>query len=195
MSVDDVPFNRPEEADEEEEGSTRLTLQYFVDPSQLSTFLTMVPHNSDARQPQDTREWPPAIIVDLFYASVALNAWSSKSFINYVRARSKDVYYDEADDQFEDDDQPRSRRYHLRSRGKKSTSQLKESEPGSYHLRGGHKTSAAQPKESRPNDLMLGVCALWKQTSSRVGKPKPEGVRASDLSRNKGVEKWLHSIK
>ena len=184
MSVNDIPFNRPEEADEE--GLTRFALQYFVDPSQLSAFLTMVPHNSDARQPQDTREWPPAIIVDLLYASAALNAWSSKSFINYVRERSKNAYY-------EADDQSGSGRYHLRSRGKISTSQLKE---GSHRLRSRHKISTAQPKEteSRPDDLMLGVCALWKQTSSSASKRKPEGVRASDLARNKGVEEWLQSI-
>ena len=34
----------------------------------------IAPHNSDARQPDNTSNCPPAIIVDHFYASAALNA-------------------------------------------------------------------------------------------------------------------------
>ena len=150
----------------------------------------MAPHNSNARQPHDTSEWPPAIIVDLFYASAALKAWSSNSFIQYVRERSKDAYYDEAGDQSEDNGQSGSKPYHLRSRGKISTAQPKESGSGNYHLRSKQKTSTAQQND----DLMLGLCMLRKQMSSRMGKLKVEGVCASDLARNKGIEKWLQSI-
>jgi hypothetical protein len=107
MSVDDIPLNRPGE----EVPASRLTLQYFIGPSLLGTVIPIIaPHNSDAQQPQDTREWPPAIIVDLFYASAALKAWSSESFINYVRERSKDAYYNKANGQSGPE------RYPLRSR-------------------------------------------------------------------------------
>jgi hypothetical protein len=138
---------------------------------------TFALHNSDARR--DTREWPPAVVVDLFCASAALNAWSSKSFIKYVRERSKVVYYDQS----EADDQSGCERYRLRSRNK-PTARPKASGSGSDRLRSRNKTSTAQPKESRLNDLMLSVCVLWKHS-------KPEGVRTS---RNEGVEKWLQPI-
>ncbi|KAI9568229.1 hypothetical protein HD554DRAFT_2261547 [Boletus coccyginus] len=89
LTVDDIPYRQPPNA-----GSppNRLTLQH-IKPSELGLLSQITPHNSDARQPQDTSKWPPAIIVDLSYAVAALQAWGPKTFIEYVRTNSRDVYY------------------------------------------------------------------------------------------------------
>ena len=150
----------------------------------------MAPHNSDARQPQDTSEWPSAIIVDLFYAAAALNAWSPKPFIKYIRKQSKIAYYDNGDAQ--DDVNGPS---HVDPKmGNQTTGQSGSGRHAGPSTRS--KTSSVLLKERRFTDLMDGVSALWTQ-SSRVNKPKPlEDSHASSLarSRNKGVETWLQSI-
>lgn len=104
MTADDIPYNEPNAADEEGPAS-RLTLHHFVDLPQLGLLIPkFAPHNSDARLPQDTSEWPPAVIVDFFYAAAAMNAWSPKSFIEYVREQSSDAYYPDGKDEHEDND-------------------------------------------------------------------------------------------
>lgn len=94
LTVDDIPHaGAPEGAFEEgaageenaadEEGpASRLTLHHLNIPQLGLIIPGLAPHNSDARQPQDTSEWPP---VDLFYAAAAMNAWSPEAFIKYVR--------------------------------------------------------------------------------------------------------------
>ena len=84
-TVDDIPYSPQREANEASPDS-RLTLHYFVDLLELGDMITTgAPRNTDARQPQDTGEWPPAIILDLFYAVAAINAWSPKFFVKYAR--------------------------------------------------------------------------------------------------------------
>ncbi|KAF8345413.1 hypothetical protein F5887DRAFT_1192054 [Amanita rubescens] len=191
LTVDDIPYNQPNAADEEGPAS-RLTLHHFVDLPQLGRVIpNLAPHNCDARQPQDTSEWPPAVIVDLFYAVAAMNAWSPKSFIDYVREQSSDVYYPEGEDEDDDNVSDSSGSSHVDAQmGDQTTGQ---SGYGRYALRSRNRTSNVPPKESRLADLMNGVCALWMQ-SSRMGKKKTEDVHASNLSRNEGVKKWLESV-
>lgn len=190
LTVDDIPYHPPQE----ESPASRLTLQYFVDLPLLGVVIPdIAPHNSDARQPQDTSKWPPAIIVDLFYATAALNAWSPQSFIKYVRERSRDAYYDDDDDQDDGNAMDGSGPSHVDAQMGDQTTGQPESE--GYALRSRNKTSNVPPKERRFADLMDGVSVLWMQ-SSRVGKLKlkPEGVRASSLARNEDVKMWLRSM-
>ncbi|KAF8347189.1 hypothetical protein F5887DRAFT_882206, partial [Amanita rubescens] len=73
LTVDDIPTSHRKSRSESP--ASRLTLHYFVNLPQLGHMIPIhAPQNSDARQPQDTGEWPPAIIVDLFYAVAAMNA-------------------------------------------------------------------------------------------------------------------------
>jgi len=58
----------------------------------------LVPNNSDLREPEDTSEWPPAIVVNLFYASAALRAWAPMTFIQAIRTIVRDANYDASDD-------------------------------------------------------------------------------------------------
>jgi hypothetical protein len=147
------------------------------------------PHNSDARQPQDTREWPPAVIIDLYYAAAAMKAWSPKSFIEYVREQSSDVYYPEGKnkDHEDNDNVSDSSGSFDAPMGDQTTGQ---SGSGRYALRSRNRTSNVPPEE-RSFDMFDAVVALWMQTSN---KKKTEDVHASSLSRNEDVKKWLESM-
>ena len=94
MGVEDIPFHPARQTDEASPLS-RVTLHHFA-PSRLGPILTRFsPNNSDARQPRDTSEWPPAIILDLCYASAALRAWGPQAFISYAWNRAHNAYYDD----------------------------------------------------------------------------------------------------
>lgn len=43
-------------------------------------------------------EWPPAMIFDAAYGCAALHAWGVPAFIEFVRKRVGDSYYDDDDD-------------------------------------------------------------------------------------------------
>ncbi|KIK06021.1 hypothetical protein K443DRAFT_307311 [Laccaria amethystina LaAM-08-1] len=216
LAVDDIPHHLPIAADEEGPAS-RLTLHHFN--LALGNFIpNFAPHNSDARQPQETSQCPPALIIDLFYAAAAMNVWSPDSFIKYVREKSKDVYYPEGEDEG-DNDVNDDKINETNSGSNCIDAQMGDQttgQSGSRHcaLHSRNRTSNIPPKGSRFADLMNGVCALWVQ-SSRVGKKATEDskkatedgkkatedgkkatedIHASRLSRNEGVKKWLESV-
>ena len=157
-------------------------------------FSLVAPHNSDARQPQDTSECPPAIILDLIYATAALNAWSPKSFKKYIREQSRDAYYDDCDNQDDGNlaggNSMVSGQSHVDARLGDQTGQ---SQSGDYGLRPRKKMASIPPKERRFADLIDGVSALWMQ-SARVNKPKLEDAHALSLTRNESVKMWLKSM-
>ncbi|KAF8626969.1 hypothetical protein AX15_004609 [Amanita polypyramis BW_CC] len=188
LNVDDIPYG-PRRVANEASPDSRLTLHYFVDLLLLGDIITTVtPCNTDAQQPQDTSKWPPAIILDLFYAVAAINAWSPRSFIEYVRKQSKDAYYN-GDDEDSDNVSDSSGPSHVDAQTGDQTIGSKR-----YALRSRNKMPNVRPKERQFADLMGGVYALWTQ-SSRVDKPKPEDDdHASSLTRNESVKRWLRSI-
>ena len=176
----------------DEDQQSRLTVHHFDD---LGPFVSSSgPHNFDARQPHDTSEWPPAVIVNFSYASAAMKAWSSDHFFKFVRERSKGTYY--RDDDNEEDEDVEDIDNVLDSSGpSRIDAQMHDQAAGqsSYKLRIRNTTSKIPPKEMYIADAMDCVTALWMQ-SSRVGKPKPEDDHASTLARNESVKMWLQSI-
>ncbi|KAF8695511.1 hypothetical protein AX14_001769 [Amanita brunnescens Koide BX004] len=76
LSVDDIPYE-PLKDEDQQSPASRLTLHHFANLGSFFSEFRSTRHNSDARQPHDTSEWPPAIIVDLSYAAAAMKAWSS----------------------------------------------------------------------------------------------------------------------
>ena len=177
LSVDDIHYNPPNAAGL----ASRLTLYHFADLSQPGSFIPdIAPHNRDVRQPQDTSEWPPAVIVDLVYTVAAMKVWSPKSFIKYVREQSSDAYYPEGEDQDEDNDNvlDSSGSSHVDAHmGDQTTGR------SGYALRSRRRTSNIPPKESSFADLMNGVYALWMQ-SSRMGKKMTEDAHAQGGPKN-----------
>jgi hypothetical protein len=188
MSVDDISYQPPKHPDHESAAS-RLMLHHFVSSSELGPWLPrMAPNNSDVWQPQDTSEWPPAIILDLSYAAAALKAWGPKSFIEYVRGNSRDAYYGGGDGQDNDLMDGSGPSCVDAQMGDQTTVQ-----PGSrpYNLHSKNNTSIS-PKRRRVVDMMDIVTALWMQ-SSRVNKIKRKDTQASSLACNEGVKLWLQS--
>ncbi|KAF8692316.1 hypothetical protein AX14_002594 [Amanita brunnescens Koide BX004] len=189
LTVDDIPYEPPKHADQESP-ATRLTLHHFVDLPQLGPVISMhARHNSDARQPQDTSEWPPAVILDLVYGAAALDAWSSKPFIKYVREHSRDAYHGDDDDQ--DDGNPKDGPSHFDAQ--MADQATGRSGSGRNPLRSRNKASNIPLKVRRFADVLDCVSTLWMR-SSREDKPKPEDAHALSLARDEGVKMWLQSM-
>jgi hypothetical protein len=70
--------------------SSRLTFQHFNNRDVVTALLA--PHNSDARQ-LDSKEWPPPLLFDVAYGSAALKTWGVPLFVNFVRGRTRGIYY------------------------------------------------------------------------------------------------------
>ena len=189
MTADDIPYEALKDEDQHSPAS-RFTLHHFAD---LGPFVSMsARHNSDARPPPDTSEWPPAVIINLSYAAAAMKAWSSKSFVKYVRERSKGAYYcSDAGENGEDNDNVLDSSGSSRVDAQTGDQTTGQSER--YALRVRKKTSNIPPQEMRIADSMDCVTALW-MLSSRVGKPKPKDDHASTIARNESVKTWLQSI-
>jgi hypothetical protein len=169
LSVDDIPYARTEE--NQASPTNRLTLQYIVD-SDLGILLpSILTNNSDLREPGDTSQWPPAIIVNLCYASAALNAWGPKAFIQNARAMAKGAYYN---DRISDGKDPSARKRRLDARNKK-------------------KARAAHPEKRQLSDAMDVVLALWMR-SARQDKGNRQSSTASDLAHSREkVQAWMDS--
>jgi len=87
--VDDIPYARTEE--NQASPTNRLTLHHIVESGLGILLPSIVPNNSDLREPEDTSQWPPA-----------LKAWAPKAFIQNARAMAKGTYYNDQDDDISD---------------------------------------------------------------------------------------------
>jgi hypothetical protein len=175
LSVDDIPFARTEE--NQASPTNRLTLHYIVDSGLGVMLPSNVPNNSDLREPGDTSQWPPAIIVNLCYASAALKAWAPKDFIQNARAMAKGAYYDISDGNDPNPyipPEPSARQRRLVARNEK-------------------KARAAHPEEMQLSDAMDVVLALWMR-SARQGKGNRQKITASDRAHScDKVQAWMDS--
>ena len=130
-----------------------------------------VPHNSDARQPQDIGQWPLAIVVDLSYASTVLRAWGPKTFAGFVREKSKDSYY----------------------RG------VEGDEDERHDRRSGCKAPAVKPADQptcEDMDMVDVVLALWMRAAREAAaERRPPSSDAPHIAHNKNkIQTWLQSI-
>ena len=180
MSVDDISYARTEE--NQASLTNCLTLHYIVESGLGVLLPSIVPNNSDLREPGDTGQWPPAMVVDLFYASAALKAWAPKAFIQNAWAMAKGANYNNPDDDISDGIDPNlyippgysARQRRLDARNEK-------------------KTRAARMEEMQFSSVMDGVMALWMR-SVRQGKGNRQRITASDLAhRCDKVQAWVDS--
>lgn len=74
----DEPYHPPQ-------GSSMYTMQYFSKPS--AAMERIVPHNSPAQWRPGTPEsqMPSALVLDIYYGVVALNAWGTDEFRDYCK--------------------------------------------------------------------------------------------------------------
>lgn len=188
LTVNDIPYNLPIQANQGIPAS-RLTLQHFV-TSKLGPVLShFAPNNSDARQPQDTNNWPPAVILDIFYASAAVRSWGPKTFIKFVREISREYYYNddnaESDNAMDDD---------TSGPGDPNTSVSDQPTPRSarYASRTANKMQATDKQEEATfSDVMDGVLALWMHPS-RKGQPKGQRTQSEFAQGHDDIQRWLH---
>lgn len=124
------------------------------------------PHNSDVRIPQDTREWPLDILLDMSYAAAVLHAWGSKDFLDHVRSETKDIYYPRLNDQ------EATHTARLRARIAKKGQERQET-----------------------FDTFDVVYALWTQSAGEYSQQHTRDIEAAESARSRGrVEEWLQSI-
>ena len=178
MSVDDIPYARTEE--NQASPTNRLTLHYIVESGLGILLPSIVPNNSDLREPGDTSQWPPAMIVNLFYACAALNAWAPKAFIQNARAMAKGAYYNDPNDDISDGIDPNP--YILPESGARQRG---------LDARNEKKARAAHPEQMQFSSVMDGVMALWMR-SARQGKGNRQRIAASDFAhRCDKVQAWM----
>ncbi|KAI9568219.1 hypothetical protein HD554DRAFT_2314329 [Boletus coccyginus] len=191
LTIDDIPCHQPSNA-----GSPNcLTLQH-IQPSQsvIAVLPSSCPHNTDARQPQDTSQWPPTIIVDLAYAAAALQAWGSEAFIEDVQANSRDAYYDYAGDVEGDDSEDAPRDPTPQEPHQPTPPTIR------YKRRSAAKGLAVNPAdELTPErmDMYDVVFSLWVRSVKEArDERRVPGSGAADVAEKENkVETWLQSMK
>lgn len=124
-----------------------------------------VPNNSDLREPGDTSEWPPAMVLNLFYASAALRAWAPVSFIQIVQAMTKDTYSHNALDEPSDTGPCIPPRVDAQKRLLDTQNEKK--------------AQAAHLKDLQLSTVIDGVMAFWMV---RQGKENQQRTTASELA-------------
>ena len=170
--MDDIPYQQQPQTGSP---ASRFTLQY-IQPSQLGAIIpTHAPNNSDARQPEDISQWPDAITVDLCYAGAALRAWGPAAFIDRIRAKSKNSYYDYEGG---DEEGPHTSR---------------QPTPR-YKTQSVTRAQAINPADERTmGDMLDVVLALWRRPA-REGKRKPPGDGEDVINPKNKVQTWLQSM-
>jgi hypothetical protein len=100
MSVNDVPIvlqpNSQHLGFSPSLAADRLTLQHFQNADHITVFAA--PHNSDARHCVGHDDWPPPLLFDVSYGCAALHTWGVPDFVNLTRQHTRDVYYDDGND-------------------------------------------------------------------------------------------------
>jgi hypothetical protein len=139
LTVDVIPYH-PARQENEASLTSRLTLHHLVDSRLGHVLPIFAPNNSDARQPEDTSEWPPAIILDLFYGSAALQAWGPLP---------KDAYYHIGPDDADPHISPQV--------------DARKARPDARNIK---KAQAARfPEEIQFSSMIDGVMGLWMRSA------------------------------
>ena len=147
----------------------------------------LAPNNSDARQPENISQWPGTITVDLLYGAAALKAWGPAAFIDRIREKSKNSYYDyEGGDEEGDEGNDTS--------GDPTPDTFRQPTPR-YKTRSVTDPQAIDTADQPTmGDMFDVVLALWRQPA-REGKRKLPGGDGADVVNTKNkVQTWLQSM-
>ena len=146
----------------------------YIDDSRLGRILPAnISNNGDLREPGDIANWPPAVILDIAYASAALRAWAPESFIHTVRAMAKDIYYKASPENDHKLTRCEAQKRLLDARNKK-------------------KAQATHSKKKMP-DLMDGIMGLWTN-AAKQSKGNLERTTAVEVARSREkVQAWIDS--
>lgn len=145
---------------------------------------SIVPNNSDLREPEDTSEWPPAVIINSFYISAVLQEWAPDPFIQILRTSAIKTYYnfddsnDEAGDEASVETNPQAGPSSLPAPISSWTQRLLA-----------RNIKKMQSERTSLSELMDGVLA-FRMRSSQSNKENTDW----DLSRQERVTKWVRDL-
>jgi len=93
MSDDDVPPSSGPVFGPPSASPGRFILQHFAPQDEYT--VRQSPHNQDARLPADMSQFPPPIIVDMFYGCAAVLRWGIPQASDAIQSSVGSLYYDE----------------------------------------------------------------------------------------------------
>ena len=172
MTVDDVPYH----IQQEETPDTRLTLQHFEHMSRAVDL--MAPHNTDARQPEDPDQFPPAMIFDFLYGCTVLRRWASPEFKDFIRMRSKDFYYD-------------TPAQHPLDERQKRIQEQTVARAAARAQRREHSNQISRSGDIEASEAMDLIMALWMRSAKKHPRRQEGGGERASQER---VEAWLKSV-
>jgi hypothetical protein len=162
--------------------ASRLTFQHFNAPDAVTTLVA--PHNSDARQRVDHDDWPPPLLFDVAYGCAALNTWGVPQFENLARQRTRNIYYDDDDN---DDGAP-----HVDVSGVDQERRQQQLDRHARAARRRRKKQEAQAADSQTPDFADIILGLWMH-NARKGQRQARAMKAEKTQEK--VRTWLDSTK
>ena len=177
--------------------TSRLTIQHFNNNDSVTA--VVAPHNSDARL-LDSNEWPPPLLFDVAYGNAALKTWDVPLFVNLARDRTRDIYYPNDDNDYENGDggdggdgEPHddvSGVGQSKKRSKKMLDRDVRAARREEKRRVGRQES--NTADSQTPDYADMILALWV-LNTRKGR-RQAGAMKAEKTREK-VQTWLDSTK
>lgn len=149
-------------------GTKRVIFQHFNTNDRV--LARSAPHNCDATIP-DSDEWPPDLIFDVAYGCAALAKWGTRSFIDFARGKTHEIYYDDGGNK--DDGNPDNPRQATNERATRRAARS-----------AGQETAEGIPDF---HDIILG---FWM----RSAKKDQHTADAAKVDRKKEVQAWLGSV-
>ena len=156
----------------------RFILQHFK--RQEWEVTDVAPHNQDARLPADMSQFPPPVIVDMFYGCCALAQWGISQAKDAIRLSAGPLYYDgtgsggadPAEDSEDDTEAARSRSKRARARAARHCDQ-------------------SERRQSTLDEAMDLLLILWSRSAPKR-QEKPPSTQEEDMRRDR-VKEWLQT--
>jgi hypothetical protein len=189
---EDVPPSPGPIRGQQTNGSGRFILRHFVE--QLDDVAQMFyPHNQNARQPADIDDFPPPVLLEMWYGCAAVLRWGVQLTINTIWSSVGGHYYDIDDDAPGDDGAPgdddlnggdNSDRESLTPPKGKETAQSSRGQGKEGH------TQSGSPLNTM-GEAMEFLMLLWAHPRSGHRAGPSSTQEKKDQSRDK-VDAWLH---
>jgi len=93
LSDDDVPPSPGPICGPQSNTPGRFILQHFIEQPNVAA-TSSFRHNQNARQPIDMNNFPPPVLIDMWYGCAALKQWGDTSIINTIWSSMESRYYD-----------------------------------------------------------------------------------------------------
>jgi hypothetical protein len=166
---------------------SRLTFQHFSNRDPIIALVA--PHNSDARR-SDSGDWPPPLIFDVAYGCAALNTWGVPAFMDFARTRTRDIYYNDGDNNGDENGDsggggPSGDGQGGRRSQQKIDRDARDAKRAKYRGQQGNSTA-----ESEAPDIADMVMSLWMHNARKVQR-QVHAMKAHRAREKVGM--WLAS--